>query len=393
LKTEVPRFRQWLIGLGKSAATGSQNPGSKPATAPAAAAAPAPADSARDQAFSATSDWGASASQDEIDMSIVQAVSLLVGGGSSNSGARAPANATEEIQTLFRSIAPADGAGKPVPGGEKKKASARDWSHLWSLLLSEKGRSEFPRELRLKLSRDSAEALLHFSFSAKDSEQQAIAENLITESVGYFIHECLQDVAPGLNPLWRKLCGLNPGAHSLRVASWSVLIAILSSRLHRPLLAELALAGLAHDSGLSTVSARVALTPMRLQTPGDATDYARHVEASCLLLETSVAPELRDLAKRAVRILRQHHEKFDGRGFPKALRGFHVEESAQFLCMADLLLTIAEGRWDGIARTHRKSLSVLEKHESAGNFPEFFHPALFQTFSKSAPPAEEEQAA
>jgi response regulator RpfG family c-di-GMP phosphodiesterase len=106
-----------------------------------------------------------------------------------------------------------------------------------------------------------------------------------------------------------------------------------------------------------------------------------------------VPAELKDLAKRASRILRQHHEKFDGRGFPKALRGFHVEESAQFLCMADLLLTLSEGRWDGIARTHRKSLSVLEKYESAGNFPEFFHPALFQTLSKSAPPATEEQAA
>jgi hypothetical protein len=392
LKAEIPKFRAWLIDLGRTAAEKLSGKNATPHPLPVPAQPVTPV-SESPPPFPNEDSWHARSGEQDIDLSIVQTVSLLVGGGAQVQGPSQSATPSEAIQTLFRSIAPADGAGKPAQGSAARKSSARDWSHLWTLLLSDQGRKEFPRELRLQLSRDSAEALLHFSFSATDPEQQAIAENLVTESVGYFVHECLLEVAPGLDRFWRRLCGLNPTAHALRVASWSVLIAILSSRLHRPLLAELALAGLAHDTGLSTVSARVALLPMRLQSPGDATDYARHVEASCSLLENAVPAELKDLAKRASRILRQHHEKFDGRGFPKALRGFHVEESAQFLCMADLLLTLSEGRWDGIARTHRKSLSVLEKYESAGNFPEFFHPALFQTLSKSAPPATEEQAA
>jgi HD-GYP domain-containing protein (c-di-GMP phosphodiesterase class II) len=384
LKSEVPKFRTWWLNFGKKALEAKETFGASTSSAP-----PPPPESTSQSSpppfsFGESTDRGWGNDQD-IDLSIVQAVSHLLGGSEPS----APPPTTpppEAARTLVQAIAPEQTPG-PSGTGEppEPKNQARDWSHLWNLLLSERGRKELPRDLRLKLSRESAETLLHFAFSAQDQEQQSIAEALITETVGYFIRESLGDVAPGLSNRWSRLASLNPSAHSLRVGSWAVLIAILNCRLHRPLLAELALAGLAHDIGISTLAARTALLPMRVQNPGEALDYATHVEASCELLERSVPPELRDLAGRASRILRQHHEKFDGRGFPKGLRGFHVEESAQFLCMADLLLGISEGQWDGVMRTHRESLSVLEKHESAGNFPEFFHPTLFQSLIRSAP--------
>ena len=399
LKSEVAKFRTWWLSVGKKAlatkgtfggaAPAPEKPGTPNSTdstpnSDDPTVGPGPAPAVQPFSFGETSDRGWGSDQD-IDLSIVQAVNLLLG-GSPPAGAPLASPPPDAARALVESIAPAqlqNSTGESHPPAPKN--DAKDWSHLWTLLLSEKGRKELPRDLRLKLSRESAETLLHFAFSAKDQEQQSIVETLVTETVGHFIHECLSDVAPGLHGIWSKLANLTPTAHSLRVGSWAVLFAILNCRLHRPLLAELALAGLAHDIGISTIAARTALIPMRSQSPGEALDYSQHVEASCALLEKSVPPELRDLAARASRILRQHHEKFDGRGFPKGLRGFHVEESAQFLCMADLLLSISEGRWDGTSRTHRDSLAVLEKHESAGNFPEFFHPTLFQSLIKSSP--------
>ncbi len=397
-KSDIPKFRTWWLETGKKIIEARKQSNiipplpSNPTESSPFGVVP-DIGHARDWVHQSPTNGGGAHENIDIDLAIVEAVSSLFPNPSQPKdpathpltgrphlvGENAPE--TLALSRAFRS-------DRPKANPREGFTQAKDWSHLWAKLLSERGREEIPRELRLKLSRESAETLLKFSFTAMTPEHQALAESLITEAIGYFIRESLHDVAPGLESLWIRLSSLDPCAHSLRVASWSVLFALLNGKLHRPLLADLILSGIFHDVGLSTLPARTGLTPMRSHTPPEAQDYSRHVDASCKILETLAPKTLSAVTPRASKLIRQHHEKFDGRGYPSGLRGFHVEEPAQFLCMADLLLTLSEGRWDGVTRTHRESLFLLEKHESAGNFPEFFHPSLFQSLQRIAPQPE-----
>jgi hypothetical protein len=386
---DIPSFKKWWLETGKRILEERKNSASAPQTGtptPVSELGKSPFGTIKDASeqnswtTETSSPEGGSFSDDSLDLSIVNAVAKLFESPKtgSNSEKNSPTTDIPKSQADFQNLARTFQQSKLPLAPAQTKNQARDWSHLWSALLSESGRTNLPRDLRLKLTQESAESLLQFSLSALTPEHQGVAEGLIVDSMTHFIYESLRDVAPGLHELWNRLIHLYPTAHSLRVGSWAALLALLNGKLHRPLLADLLLAGVFHDIGLSTLNASTLITPMRHHSPSDAQDYAKHVECSVQFLEKSVPSSLGPVAKRAAKIIHQHHEKFDGRGYPDKIRGFHIDEASQFLCMADLLLSMSEGRWDGISRTHRESLAMLEKFESAGNFPEYFHPSLFQ---------------
>ncbi len=391
-KSDIPAFRKWWLESGKQILEAKKAINQRP-SALTSAEPPAPfEETPKSSGWSTNWDapWEPMQAPDQLDLSIVEKVAKLFPGAPlpeplvprDPPAAAAPAPQSEPAAPTLEPEPPKQATPAEPP---ESRTQAYDWSHLWTQILSDQSKTELSRELRLKLSRESAETLIRFSLSAVTPEHQAAAESLMVDSMTYFIHESLREVAPGLEKLWNRLSSLCPNAHSLRVGSWAALLALLNGKLHRPLLADLLLAGLSHDVGLSQLAARTVLTPMRIHSPSELQDYSKHVEYSGALLQAQISPSLKPVAQRAGQLILQHHEKFDGRGYPKQLRGFHVEESAQFLCMADLLMTVSEGRWDGLIRTHRESLSLLERYESAGNFPEFFHPSLFQTLQRLSP--------
>jgi HD-GYP domain-containing protein (c-di-GMP phosphodiesterase class II) len=185
----------------------------------------------------------------------------------------------------------------------------------------------------------------------------------------------LDKISDQAEEIWR-LADVDPAfEHALNVSTYSVLFALAFGRISTELLADLALAGLLHDIGLSQIPAATVPLVWKSHTPEQHEAYSRHVVGGLELIE-ALAPQT---SARVRTILGQHHEKFDGKGYPKGLQGFALDDIGQLVGMADLLDSIGSGRWDGEKRALGPTLDMLEKLEKARTFPEHFNPEVFAT--------------
>ncbi len=198
--------------------------------------------------------------------------------------------------------------------------------------------------------------------------------------------EVVQDVLQGLNcevatlasEIW-KIAELEPElGHGVNVATYTVLFALAFGRIDPALLSDLALAGLLHDIGMSQIPYETASTSWMEHTPESREEYVHHVDFSVSLIR-HLDPRI---SERVLRLVQQHHEKFDGTGYPQKLKGFKFESVAQILGMADLLDTVASGHWDGSAHPLRETFEILERLEKLRTFPEFFNPEIFEAVLK-----------
>lgn len=113
---------------------------------------------------------------------------------------------------------------------------------------------------------------------------------------------------------------------------------------------DLHYAALLHDIGLLTLPEHL----LDEATPLTLNDYAliqSHPREGAALL--SPYPFLREPA----RLIAHHHERWDGAGYPYALRGGYIPVSARILAIADVFDTIAtrSNSWDSAMRMLRAS--------------------------------------
>jgi HD-GYP domain-containing protein (c-di-GMP phosphodiesterase class II) len=121
--------------------------------------------------------------------------------------------------------------------------------------------------------------------------------------------------------------------HPINVASLAVLITFGIGYSREKILADMSMAALLHDVGLSKLPPKVishAHAPLRLGIYERESIY-KHPELSVEVLEEKNIP-VSDLAKT---IIRQHHEEFNGSGYPHGLRGYTINELSQILRVAD----------------------------------------------------------
>jgi len=73
---------------------------------------------------------------------------------------------------------------------------------------------------------------------------------------------------------------------------------------------------------------------------------------------------LRDIPflRGAARIVAQHHEKWDGSGYPKGLRGESIDLGARIFAVIDAFDAMISERVFRDSRTYTEALSELEKH-------------------------------
>jgi putative nucleotidyltransferase with HDIG domain len=115
--------------------------------------------------------------------------------------------------------------------------------------------------------------------------------------------------------------------HSLGVTNWAHLIGVAAG-LTPVEQATLERAGLLHDIGKIGVPESVLLKPDRL-TEEEFAQIRQHPEAGARILET--IPFLDDI----VNVVRYHHERWDGRGYPEGLAGEQIPYLARVLAVAD----------------------------------------------------------
>ena len=142
--------------------------------------------------------------------------------------------------------------------------------------------------------------------------------------------------------------------HTRRVALRAVQVGdelgLAPERLH-----ELAVGGLLHDIGKLSVPDAI------LKKPGPLTDeefeaVKRHVDTGVALLD-----ELGGFSAGVHGLVRSHHERLDGTGYPHGLRGAHIPLNVRVLAVCDVYDALLSTRVYRPAWTHERAIALLRQ--------------------------------
>jgi response regulator RpfG family c-di-GMP phosphodiesterase len=128
------------------------------------------------------------------------------------------------------------------------------------------------------------------------------------------------------------------GSHVRRVAEYARLLA-LKSGLSEEEAEMLKLASTPHDLGKIGIPDSILNKPGPL-TPEEYTVIKTHVYRGHDLLINSSSP----IVRAAARIVLQHHERWDGRGYPQGLKGEEIHIHGRIISVADVLDALSNRR-------------------------------------------------
>ena len=111
-------------------------------------------------------------------------------------------------------------------------------------------------------------------------------------------------------------------------------------------------AALLHDIGLLTLPT-VALHKMPFLTRREQALYKKHPDLGSNMLETIPA------CQHIIPYIRHHHERWDGTGFPKHLRGVNIPLGARIIAVADYYEQITNPSAENWAKTKQEALNEL----------------------------------
>jgi len=159
--------------------------------------------------------------------------------------------------------------------------------------------------------------------------------------------------------------------HSMRVANYSLGIA-RALGVDRDMLDTIALGAELHDVG------KIGVSEIVLHKAGGLTDEEyRHVMEHTVIGARILGPLMRD-APGALAIVRSHHERLDGSGFPDQLRGDAIPFEARLVSVADAFDAMTS------VRPYRPSLSVAHAmREMEQGKGVQFDPAVVDAFRRA----------
>ena len=155
--------------------------------------------------------------------------------------------------------------------------------------------------------------------------------------------------------------------HSLQVANYSVSV-VAKLALPKSEIEQIKHAALLHDVGLLFVS-NTLLAKIPYLNRSEKAMYKRHAAAGGNMIEN--IPCCQDIIPYIV----YHHERWDGSGFPKHLRGANIPLGARIIAVADYYDTIINPSTEFWAKT--KTQAVRELFSASGLL---FDPEIVKAF-------------
>ena len=159
--------------------------------------------------------------------------------------------------------------------------------------------------------------------------------------------------------------------HSLREAGYAVALA-QAMRLREQQIEDIRRGALLHDIGKLFISRRILSKPDEL-TYDEFEEVKKHAALGACVI-SKVEP-LKDVA----RIVRHHHERFDGSGYPDGLADDHIPLGARVVAVADAFGAMTQERPYRGMMTLEEALAELEKGASGQ-----FDPRIVKIFVRLA---------
>lgn len=134
---------------------------------------------------------------------------------------------------------------------------------------------------------------------------------------------------------------LESGQHIIRVRKYTQIL-VKYLQLYHPelnitddMIKMLSEVSVLHDIGKIAIPDSILLKPGRL-TPEEFEEMKTHTIKGCDLLEQLIDVWGEEYRDTAYNVIRHHHEKWDGNGYPDKLKGDEIPLSAQIVSVADV---------------------------------------------------------
>jgi len=233
-----------------------------------------------------------------------------------------------------------DGESSIVAATKHIEAAFQKGNHLFEWLHKRLDGSEFPAEVLLvSFVRDKKPVL---QATVRDITARKLAESAIKESA-HKVSEALDATVMAVS----KIMGFRDpytANHQQRVASLACAIAE-ELQWENDRIAGLRVAALLHDIGKIAIPSEILTKPSRL-TSIEMLMTQEHPEHAYQILKDVNFPW------KIAEMVRQHHERLDGSGYPKGLKGDEILPEAMVIAVADTVEAM------GSHRPYRASLGV-----------------------------------
>ena len=161
--------------------------------------------------------------------------------------------------------------------------------------------------------------------------------------------------------------------HSQQVANYSASVAAKLG-LSRKEIGIVRTAALLHDIGLLSVPNSIMYKFPYLSTR-ELAQYKRHCIAGCSMLENM------DEFAGIIDLIRCHHEKWDGTGYPKRLKGVNIPLGARIIAVADYYDSVINPSYTQWQKSHQEALQELLSAMGTA-----FDPEIVKAFMESVVP-------
>lgn len=201
-------------------------------------------------------------------------------------------------------------------------------------------------EQTVRMMSSSTRALLASTLQQKDTAMVRVLMENLKDITGVIIESVMERSQIGSKISFQKMVELsNKGTdfhkHPVNVASLAVLLTMGIGYNTDRILSEVAMAALLHDVGLAHMPTHIIArshSPLELSISDRRLLY-EHPKHSLELLKArrvKMSPMIETM-------ILQHHEYYNGGGYPKGLRGFQINEFSQILLVADEMDQVIAG--------------------------------------------------
>ncbi len=162
-----------------------------------------------------------------------------------------------------------------------------------------------------------------------------LTENATIQDYNEIVKTYIIETSPEPDSIYERMLNFsNSGGDAYsHVTNASSLAALLSLGLGIGKVEEIALAGLLHDIGLADVAIENQEKHDSERTEAERLAYQQHPLIALQIIKKRQI----ELSTRVLKIIEQHHERWDARGFPNEVRGADFMAESQLVAIADEL--------------------------------------------------------
>ncbi len=183
-----------------------------------------------------------------------------------------------------------------------------------------------------------AKSILSSTFTAKDSAMAHVLMANLGEISQLLIKSVLENIAPSRRRAFTKLVelaahGSDFHKHPVNVTSLTAMITFGIGYSTEKILSEVAMGALLHDVGLAKLPIEISAHAHEPLVLGR--EARRELYRHCELGLTHLQENNIHVSEIMKAIITQHHEQYNGSGYPLGIRGGMVTEFAQIVRVAD----------------------------------------------------------